>query len=329
MPEISVIVPVYKVEPYLERCIDSILNQTFRNYELILVDDGSPDRCPDICEEYKKKDDRVIVIHQLNGGLSAARNRGIEWAKEHSDSCWISFVDGDDWVHPRFLEILLYAAKEKKVSVSCCQFHRIRDNNGTTDIQDIIIKTRPPEEVYCSSSGIGVEAYSFRFLYEKKLFCNVSFPIGKIYEDLFTTPKLIFQSSYIADVNQKLYYYFYREDSLSHSVWTPRQLDIIEAYEENLRYFTGYSSKKLMHCLSHGYLVELHSQYLQLQRCNIDKAEKKRLQKMIKRKIRFALVYYAKTAGINLNNSSYIYAAAYPYLTNIYWFLKGQISKLK
>ena len=102
MPEISVIVPVYKVEQFLHRCVESILRQSFYNFELILVDDGSPDSCGDICDAYAAKDNRIHVIHQKNGGLSAARNSGIDYVMAHSDSHWLDFVDSDDWVHPDF-----------------------------------------------------------------------------------------------------------------------------------------------------------------------------------------------------------------------------------
>ena len=104
MPQISVIVPVYKVEAYLARCVDSVLAQTFSDFDLILVDDGSPDNSGAICDEYAEKDPRIVVIHQKNGGLSAARNAGIEWAFAHSNSQWLNFIDSDDWVHPEYLD---------------------------------------------------------------------------------------------------------------------------------------------------------------------------------------------------------------------------------
>ena len=110
MPKISVIVPVYNVEAYLKRCVDSILAQTYTDFELILVDDGSPDNCPAMCDEYALQDRRVKVIHQQNGGLSAARNAGIDWGFQNSNSEWFSFVDSDDCVHPKYLEALLNAA---------------------------------------------------------------------------------------------------------------------------------------------------------------------------------------------------------------------------
>lgn len=107
MAKISVVVPVYNVEKYLCRCVDSILAQTFSDFELILVDDGSPDKCGAICDEYTKKDSRVYVIHKENGGLSDSRNVGIKWAIENSDSEWIAFIDSDDWIYEKYLEILL------------------------------------------------------------------------------------------------------------------------------------------------------------------------------------------------------------------------------
>ena len=122
MPAISVIVPVYKVEKYIHRCVDSILGQTFTDYELILVDDGSPDNCGAICDEYAVKDSRIVVIHQENGGLSAARNTGIDWSFANSDSRWLTFIDSDDWVHPEYLQRLLAAAVEHNVSVSICGY---------------------------------------------------------------------------------------------------------------------------------------------------------------------------------------------------------------
>ena len=110
MPLISVIVPIYKVKEYLNRCVDSILSQTFTSFELVLVDDGSPDECGEICDDYAIKDDRIIVIHQSNKGLSEARNTGIDWAMKNSDSEWLTFVDSDDWIHPDYLRLLYDSA---------------------------------------------------------------------------------------------------------------------------------------------------------------------------------------------------------------------------
>ena len=122
MSIISVIVPVYKAEPYLRRCVDSILNQTFRDIKLILVDDGSPDNCGVICDEYAQKDVRVHVIHQENGGVSSARNAGLDWAFANDHSSWLAFIDSDDWVCPTYFQRLIEASVRHEADISCCHY---------------------------------------------------------------------------------------------------------------------------------------------------------------------------------------------------------------
>lgn len=133
-PLLSIIVPVYNTEKYLNRCIDSILAQTFMDFELILVDDGSPDNCGAICDENAAKDSRVHVIHQENCGQSAARNAGIDWVFAHSDSKWISLVDSDDWVHPQMLERLYHAVLEHNVKVSICGYEETSGDIHWTNV---------------------------------------------------------------------------------------------------------------------------------------------------------------------------------------------------
>ena len=122
MPQISVIVAVYKMPEYLPRCIEGILNQTFRDLELILVDDGSPDNCGSICDSYASKDPRVHVIHKKNEGVCVARNTGLDWVYAHSDSGWIFFHDNDDWIHPQTLERMLRAALDFQADISICGY---------------------------------------------------------------------------------------------------------------------------------------------------------------------------------------------------------------
>ena len=129
MPKISVIVPVYKVEPFLSECVNSVLEQSFRDFDLILVDDGSPDSCPQICDAYAQKDERVHVIHKENGGLSSARNAGIDLAMEHSSSEWLAFVDSDDYLHKNYLSAMYQAAKEHDADLVVCDYTRV-DENG-------------------------------------------------------------------------------------------------------------------------------------------------------------------------------------------------------
>ena len=124
-PLISVILPIYKVEEYLDRCVQSIVNQTYTNLEIILVDDGSPDNCPAICDEYAQQDSRIRVIHKENGGLSSARNAGIDWAFENSNSQWLTFIDSDDWIHPQYLELLPSAVTDNNTDIGSCEYEEI------------------------------------------------------------------------------------------------------------------------------------------------------------------------------------------------------------
>ena len=146
MSEISVIVPVYNVEDYLERCIDSILAQTFQNFDLILIDDGSPDRCGEICDNYAKMDNRVVVIHQENGGLAHARNRGIEWTLSNSDTKWICFIDSDDWINKTYLEGLYEAAKNCGCMISVCDF--VHEEKKEYVPSEILVQSLSPSDLY-------------------------------------------------------------------------------------------------------------------------------------------------------------------------------------
>ena len=231
MPKISVIVPVYKVEEYLRRCVDSILNQTFQDFELILVDDGSPDNCPKICDEYAQKDNRVFVIHKENGGLSDARNKGIDWAFENSDSEWITFIDSDDWVHQEYLQTLHDIALKYKVDISACEMYFIPENWAlyNEDIVDLLT----PELFWIRAQTFAVAVCK---LYKKKLWQESRFPKGKIFEDEPTIYPMIFAGGDIAYSHKALYYYYKNEQGISHCKWTPRRLYILEVLQEELKF---------------------------------------------------------------------------------------------
>ena len=190
MAQICVIVPVYKVEPYLRRCVDSILAQTFQNFELILVDDGSPDNCGAICDEYASRDARIRVIHQKNGGLSAARNTGIDWAFANSDSQWLAFVDSDDWVHPKYLELLYQTAKKYGVRICQCLYV---ETDSVSPAPEVGTKSQliSSEEQYTQ----WYSAYAWDKLFNKACFEKIRYPVGKIYEDVAIWYKLLFSEN--------------------------------------------------------------------------------------------------------------------------------------
>lgn len=218
MPTISVIVPVYKVEKYLKRCVDSILAQTFRDFELILIDDGSPDNCGEICDEYARKERRIVVIHQENGGISSARNAGIDWVFANSDSDWLCFVDSDDWVHPQILEQLLDANISLGTDISICEHIRVTSDN----VEHCKITKAPVvyswDEIY---KKYWVAVYAWAKLYKQNCFDIIRFPIGKVNEDAFVAHHVIYHKR-IAMLWGLCCYYFINNNSITQSGWSPK-----------------------------------------------------------------------------------------------------------
>lgn len=243
--EVSIIVPVYKVEKQLERCIRSILNQSFTNFELILVDDGSPDRCGEICDEYEKKDKRIKVIHKKNGGLSDARNAGLNIAKGK----YIGFVDSDDIIHSEMYERMYNCITKYNVDIVQCKFRKfksIEDINKFSNIKDANI------EYYTSKEAIidmidnnKINVNTWNKLYKRELFENERFPKGKIHEDEFLTYKLIYNSNKVAYINKELYYYYQNDNGIMNGSNLLKRLDRIEALEERSNFFLKNGDKDL------------------------------------------------------------------------------------
>ena len=244
MAKISIIVPIYKVEPYLRRCIDSILNQTYADYEVILVDDGSPDICPAICDEYALQYDNIIVIHKPNGGLSDARNAGIDWSFQNSSSDWISFIDSDDWIHPRFFEILYNSAINQQVNIAISDFQRVSSHIEYQTINDFNTSLYDPLDFYVEFKTTATIACSK--LYRKELFQNIRYPVGRLHEDEFTTHKLLYLAGPVAYVQCPLYFYFYNEASIMHQEYSPRKLDAVDACEEQQLFFQSIGRDDLV-----------------------------------------------------------------------------------
>ena len=233
MPNISIIVPVYKVEAYLRRCIESILNQTYRDFELILVDDGSPDNCGVICDEYASQYTFIHVIHQKNGGLSAARNAGLDWAFLRSSSGWLTFVDSDDWLHPEYLRIMYSAVESCHCAVSSCGIFRT-SGDEIPSVSSLGIECCQADIYYCEKAAFPDIACGK--LYQKMLFETVRFPVGKLHEDEFTTYRVIFQCNNIAVISAMLYAYFQNPDGITSSNWNIGRMHVLEAIEEQIRF---------------------------------------------------------------------------------------------
>ncbi len=228
--EISVIVPVYGVEKYLPACIESILNQTFTDFELILVDDGSPDRCPAICDEAAERDARVRVIHQANAGLSAARNAGIEIACGE----WLVFVDSDDYIAPHFCEKLYQTAQRTDADCVMCSVQNVDESGKPIDsaLMRVADEVKTGREVLRKIGRDDVTPYltAWNKLYRRKLFNTLRYPAGRQNEDVFVFAELFCQVQRAACVAEPLYFYRKRIGSIMNSVVTLRNLDEMWAY---------------------------------------------------------------------------------------------------
>lgn len=209
-PKISVIVPVYKVEPYLRKCLDSIVNQTYRNLEIILVDDGSPDNCGAICDEYAAKDQRVRVIHKANGGLSSARNAALEIATGD----YVGFVDSDDWIETDMFEYLLAGMQLEKADVAVCgvieeyprhQNYRALEKKETFDRE---------ESMKLLLQGGMLQNRVWDKLWRRALFTAIRFPQGKNYEDLAIAHRLFDKARKLVCLPDAKYHYLLRGDSI-------------------------------------------------------------------------------------------------------------------
>lgn len=323
MPLISVIVPVYKVEQYLARCIDSILTQTFTDFELILVDDGSPDNCGKICDEYAKKDSRIFVIHQKNGGLSSARNAGIDWVFANSNSQWLTFIDSDDWIHPQYLELLLSGVTSTDTDICVCEY---TETSGISDIENlnkVNVQKLSPEDFFINYHITATIACCK--LYKKSCFENIRFPFGKIHEDEYTTYKVLFQNDSVSYIKEPLYFYYINPDSITKSEWTPKRLDAICALEEQIAYFRkqGHGGalikaerNLLWHIIEQIEITEKSDEYSYL-------------SPGLKKKLRAYLRKFRSDANLSIENGYDFYIKAYPTITKLYYIVIAMLKKIK
>ena len=236
MPSISVIVPVYKVEAYLDRCVSSILRQSFRDFELILVDDGSPDNCGRLCDQWAEKDSRIHVIHQENGGLSAARNAGLDYVAANSNSSWIAFVDSDDWIHGEYLLLLYKAAAEAGSRISACGFCRTGGEELGTAVSGKAV-AMTANEYYCSGTVHGgTTAVAWNKLYHRSLFRTLRYPVGKLHEDEFATYLAVYEAGTVGVVDDGLYAYFQNDQGIMRAKWNPGRLHRLEAFDRQIAY---------------------------------------------------------------------------------------------
>ena len=332
MPTISIIVPVYNVEKYLNRCVDSILNQTFTDFELILVDDGSPDNCGKICDEYAKTDQRVKVIHKSNGGLSSARNVGLDYIYKYSEFDLLGFVDSDDWIHPQMYELLYFIMKKYNANMSVCSYLDIDKRQeinyeNFSDKVDVSSCCLDKEKALESLFTAGNDMFGLVMpkLYKKELFLNRRFEEGIIYEDVKSSFRVLYDADKIAVTYEKLYFYYHNPQGITKSDYSKKRLDIIPAMEEQINFFKekNYSNIYELGVRKYLYLLTYH------RKLAFNSLKDKEIDHMIKKKMKNLFWKEKRNCHITPQNSPDCYNELFPKFMWLYWAVKAQINKIK
>ena len=249
MPAISVIIPVYKVERYLDACVASVAGQTFADLEILLVDDGSPDACPALCDAWAQKDPRIRVIHRQNGGLSAARNTGIEAAAGR----FLAFVDADDLLEPDTLRRAYEAQAVTGADLVIFNLRYVDETNTplpTPDFSQFRDEVLTPDEVWQRYFSLAEQriyyVVAWNKLYHKSLFKTLRYPIGKLHEDEFTTYQALYKAETVAVITARLYAYYQNPEGIMRSEWSPRRMDMLQAFEEQIAFAQKNGSPRLL-----------------------------------------------------------------------------------
>lgn len=278
---VSIIVPVFNVEKYIERCVKSLENQSYKNLEIILVDDESPDRCPQMCDEYAKKDERIKVLHKKNGGLSDARNAGLDVATGK----YIAFVDSDDWVEKNFIETLYKNAKKENADISIIGCTLVWDDGRKKqlsnddeyylfDRETAIRELLKQKKFYCMTC---------QKMYKREIFDTVRFPVGKLYEDVAISLPTFLQAEKIVVCGRSGYNYYQRSDSIVNSKFDSRKLYFLDCCKDIISYSDLHNKK---------YDKEAHTFYLRalmmliLQAYQVQTEECKRIATYIEKEIK-------------------------------------------
>lgn len=283
-PRVSIIVPVYKVEDYLQECVESLLNQTFDQIEIILVDDGSPDNCGILCDEYQKKYSNVVVIHKKNGGLSSARNAGLKIAQGE----YIGFVDSDDYVNKNMIKVLYEACEKHGTKMSACNYFYVIDEKIQYEKETNNIQKLSSEEFFerLISTQNRIEMVAWNKLYHRSIFDCVPtpFPEGKLFEDLGSMYKLVFTAGNIAYVDSGLYYYRrFRNGAITTNHYSAREWDRIEFGDKMVEFIRVNAPNIYIDALNFKFV----NSYLSVVNCMItSKVYDSEMYKTIKKEIR-------------------------------------------
>ena len=240
MKKIFFVIPVYKVEKYLKRCVESVLMQTYPDFKIILVDDGSPDGCPGICDDFAEKYENISVIHKENGGLSDARNAGIRYVQEVADrDDYLTFLDSDDYVRSDFSKRMIELMEKNNCNMAQCDYEKGNKDGFSPCSYDTTLFVTDSEQALL---GYRLKSQSCAKVYRLSTFDDVLFPVGMYNEDEFVTYRAVYQAKRIVFTDEKLYYYYQHGTSIMEEVAkklknNPHKYDYLKAYEERSRFF--------------------------------------------------------------------------------------------
>lgn len=292
---ITIVIPIYNVEKYIDDCVQSIINQTYENLQIILVDDGSTDSCPKICDKYKQKDARIEVIHKKNGGLSDARNAGIQGARGK----FICFVDSDDFTNCVYVEKLYNLIIKNDADISVSGFKRVQEfkeeyfkGKEENSIEKIYTGKQMIENIYDRSLYVQ-SSVTWNKMYKTEMFKKTKFPYGKLHEDEYTTYKLYYNCKKVVMTSEILYYYRYVQNSIMNKKFNKKRLDGILALEERMRFFQEKNEEKLYNLTLVRYLNVIMIHYTN---CKMFLENSKEIQIELKSKYK---EYYRKVLKLS------------------------------
>lgn len=242
---VSIIIPVYNTERFLKCCLDSVMRQTYPHLEILLIDDGSTDESGQICEEYASADPRIHVIHQKNGGLSDARNKGIALATGD----YLAFVDSDDYIHERYIELLLEACTKEGCDAGIANYQKVTSDTCRCAVPDLI-----PQEILTNVQA-NMRIYDYPYyirtstawgkLFRRNLFHKIRFPKGRIHEDEATTYQLLYAANQVVYIDAAIYYYRQNPNGIMLSGYSERNLQYFDAIRERLTFYQQHKEKEL------------------------------------------------------------------------------------
>lgn len=280
---VSIIVPVYNVEKYVSECALSLINQTYKNIEIIFVDDGSTDGSGKICDDFAERYAFIRVLHQKNGGLSDARNKGLRASRGD----YVVFVDSDDYVSCKFIEALVAGFESEEVDISCCAYMKFVDDSepskSNTGIKCRILTGEEASKFCYSREGRAIDVVAWNKLYRKSLFIKngIEYPKGKYFEDLYTTFKLFYYARKVSISTEELYYYRQREGSIMSSLNDSKKYEnMLEALKSSLNFYKEHSCKELLTLAFSMYCRTMIRQYYNTNRIE-DKTEQKKIRDLL------------------------------------------------